>query len=167
MGFEELLGVNPWTAGFTLLNTVALFLVMKKYLWVPIMKMIEDRQKEIDDMYDDAEQDKSQANALRVAYEQKLEEAAQTGERMVKDAMHRGQQRSEEILRQANAEAEAILRKAEADIQREKKKAVEDAKNEIAGLAVDIAEKVVEQNMDGKDHAALVDQFIDRLGEGL
>lgn len=167
MGPGEFLNINFFTALFTLVNTVSLFLVLKKFLWVPVMKMIEDRQKEIDDMYDLAGQDQQQANALRQEYQQKLEEAAQTGERMVKEAVARGQKRSEEILRQANAEADAILRKAEADIQREKKKAVDDAKNEIAGLAVDIAGKVVEQSMDARDHAALVDRFIDRLGESV
>ena len=167
MGPGEFLNINFFTALFTLVNTIVLFLVMKKFLWVPVMKMIEDRQKEIDDMYDLAGQDQQQANALRQEYQQKLEEAAQTGERMVKEAVARGQKRSEEILRQANAEADAILRKAEADIQREKKKAVDDAKNEIAELAVDIAGKVVEQSMDAKDHAALVDRFIDRLGESV
>lgn len=167
MGPGEFLNINFFTALFTLVNTIVLFLVMKKFLWVPVMKMIEDRQKEIDDMYQNAGEDKQQAAALRQEYEQKLEEAAQTGERMVKEAVVRGQQRSEEILRQANAEADAILRKAEADIQREKKKAVDDAKNEIAGLAVDIAGKVVEQSIKAEDHVALVDRFIDRLGEGV
>ena len=81
--------------------------------------------------------------------------------------MARGQQRQEELLRQANAEADAIRHKAEADIAREKKKAVDDAKSEIAGLAVDIAGKVVERSLDGQEHAALVDRFIDQLGDGV
>ena len=72
-----------------------------------------------------------------------------------------------ELLRQANAEADAIRHKAEADIAREKKKAVDDAKSEIAGLAVDIAGKVVERSLDGQEHAALVDRFIDQLGDGV
>lgn len=165
MGTGEFLNVNFFTALFTLVNTIGLFLVLKAYLWKPVMKMITDRQKEIDDMYETAGREQQQALALRQEYEQKLEEANITGERLVKEAVARGQMRSEEIVRQANAEADALLRKAEADIQREKKKAVDDAKNEIAGLAVDIAEKVVEQNMDTQDHAALVDRFIDRLGE--
>lgn len=167
MGAGEFLNINFFTALFTLINTLVLFFVLKKFLWGPVMKMIQDRQEEIDGMYDQAGQDKQQADLLRQEYEQKLNEAAQTGERMVKEAVARGRQRSEEILRQANAEADAIMRKAEADIEREKKKAVSDAKNEIAGLAVDIAGKVVEKSMDTRDHAELVDRFIDGLGESV
>ena len=46
--FESFIGVNFWTALFVLLNTIALFLVMKKFLFAPILKIIADRQAEID-----------------------------------------------------------------------------------------------------------------------
>lgn len=165
--FEAFLGVNPWTALFTLLNFIALFLVLKKFLWGPVMKMIADRQKEIDDLYADADEAKKQARQLQTAYEEKLAVAQQTGDQIVKDAVARGQHREEEILRQANSEADAIRRKAQEDIVRDKKKAVDEAKGEIAGLALDIAGKVVGQTMDENAHAELVDRFIDQLGEGV
>ena len=162
--FESFLGVNPWTALFILLNTLTIFFVAKKFLFGPVMKMIEDRQKEIDDMYASAGQDKQEAEHLRQSYTEKLEAAHQTGEQIVRDATARGQAREEEILRQANREADAIRKKAEADIAREKKKAIADAKSEIAGLAVEIAGKVVGNSLEEKDQSALVDQFIEGLG---
>lgn len=165
MGPGEFLNINVFTALFTLINTIALFLVLKKFLWGPVMKMIADRQKEIDELYTDAGQANAQAQQLRTQYEQQLAEAQQTGDRLVKEAMARGQQRQEEILRQANAEANAIRQKAEADITLEKKKAVADAKSEIAGLAMDIAGKIVGRSMDEKTQSALVDEFIHQLGE--
>ena len=165
MGFEELLGVNPWTAAFTLANTVALFLVMKKYLFQPVMKVIEDRQDEIDGMYADADQAKASANALEAEYQQKLSAAAETSDRIVKEAMVRGHSREEEIIRQANAEAAAILDKAASDIAQEKKKAINDAKDEISGMAMAIAEKVVGRELNSKDQDKLFDEFISELGD--
>lgn len=167
MGFEELLGVNPWTALFTLANTVALFAVGAKFLWKPVMKMIEDRQKEIDDAYTEADRAQKQASQLRREYEDKLSNADQTGERLIKEAIARGQAREEEILRQANSEADAIRQKAAADIAQQKRKAINDAKDEIAGLAMDIAGKVVGRSLEDKDQAALVDEFIANLGDGV
>ena len=167
MGPGEFLNINFFTALFTLVNTVVLFLVLKKFLWGPVMKMIADRQQEIDTMYSDADADRQQARQLREDYETKLADAQKTGERLVKEATARAQSREEDILRQANAEADAIRRKAEADVALEKKKAINDAKDEIAGLAMDIAGKVVGHSLDNKDQSALVDQFIDQLGEGL
>lgn len=165
MGPGEFLNINFFTALFTLVNTVALFLVLKKLLWGPVIKIIAQRQQEIDDLYADADAAKSQAQQLRTEYEDKLSQAQQTGDRLVKEAMARGQQRQEEILRQANADADAIRKKAEADIAREKQKALDDAKNEIADLAVEIAGKVVGRTMDETDQSALVDEFIHRLGD--
>lgn len=165
MGFEELLGVNPWTAAFTLLNTVALFLVMKKLLFKPVLKVIEDRQQEVDTMYSDAEQARTNALAMEADYRQKLSLAEETGERLVKEATARGQARQEEILRRANQEADALRAKAIADIAREKKKAFNDAKNELADLAVDIAGKVVGHSLTENDQSDLVDRFIAELGD--
>ena len=65
----------------------------------------------------------------------------------------------------ANAEAAAILSKAQKDVELEKKRAVNDAKNEISSMALAIAEKVVSRELNGKDQKALVDQFIDELGD--
>ena len=160
MGPGEFLNINVFTALFTLVNTVALFFVLKKFLFHPVMNMIAERQQEIDDMYADAGEAKAQAQLLRTQYEDRLAEAQQTGDRLVREAMERGQQRQEEILRQATAEADAIRSKAEADIAREKEKAVNDAKNEIAVLALDIAGKVVGSSLQSADQAALVDKFI-------
>lgn len=166
MGFEELLGVNPWTAAFTLANTIALFLVMKKFLFKPVLKIIDERQQEIDGMYADAQKASENAKAMEAEYREKLTQAAQTSERMVREATARGQARQEEILRQANADAQAIISKAEADIAREKKKALNDAKDELADLALDIAGKVVGHSLTGDDQAVLVEKFIEELGDG-
>ena len=165
MGFEELLGVNPWTALFTLANTVALFLVMKKFLWVPVLKMIEERQQEIDSLYAEAGSAKAEAKAMEEEYRNKLSAAADTSERIVREAVARGQSREEEILRQANAEAAAILDKASADIAQEKKKAINDAKDEISVIALAIAGKVVGRELNAEDQSKLVDSFIEELGE--
>ena len=165
MGSGEFLNINFFTALFTLANTVALFLVLKKFLFQPVLKMIADRQQEIDDLYLDANNAKSSAQQMEAEYRQKLENAALTGERMVKEAVARGQSREEEILRQANAEADAIRAKAASDIAQEKKKALNDAKNEISDLALAIAGKVVGRKLTGEDQSRLVDQFIDELGE--
>ena len=167
MGPGEFLSIDLYTALFTLANTIALFIILGKRLWKPVMKIIDDRQKEIDDMYTDAQNAKDHAEALEQEYTQKLSEAADTGERLVREAQLRGQNRQEEIIRQANAEADAIRRKAAADIDREKKKAINDAKNEISDIALTIAGKVVEKELTDTDQSALVDQFIDDLGDGL
>ena len=163
--FESFIGVNFWTALFTLLNFLAVFFVAKKFLIGPVMKIIQDRQKEIDDMYSDANAAKADAQAMQSEYQAKLGDAQATSERIVKEAVSRGQAREEEIIRQANAEASAIMDKANADIAREKKKAINDAKDEISDLALAIAGKVVGRELSAADQSDLVDAFINGLGD--
>lgn len=165
--FESFIGVNFWTALFVLLNTLLLLYVATKFLFVPIKNMIDSRQKEIDDMYAAADDARQQAEAMQVEYRQKLSSAQQTGERLVKEAMERGQSREEEIIRKANADAAAIMDKAAADIAMEKKKALNDAKDEISGLAMAIAGKVVGRELNDADQAKLIDSFIEELGDGV
>ena len=165
--FESFLGVNPWTALFVLLNTLTIFFVAKKFLFVPVMKIIEERQKEIDDMYSDAGAARDKASALQAEYTAKLSDAQAESDRIVKDAVARAQHREEDIIRQANAEAQSIVDKAVADAALEKKKAINDAKDEISGISMAIAEKVVERQLNAADQQKLIDQFIDDLGDAL
>lgn len=164
-GFQSFIGIDFWTALFTLLNFLAVLYVGKRFLWGPVMKIIQDRQKEIDDLYADADTARSSAMAMETEYKQKLSVAVETGERIVKEATARGQAREEEILREAAQQADAIREKAAADIAMEKKKAINDAKNEISDMAVSIAEKVVGRELTESDQNKLIDEFIDGLGD--
>ena len=163
--FEAFVGVNFWTALFVLLNTLIIFFVAKKFLFGPVMKIITDRQQEIDDMYTQADTARETAVKLQSEYEDKLSQAAATSERLVKEATVRAQGREEEIIRQANERAEAIRAKASADIAQEKKKALNDAKDEISVIALAIAGKVVGRELNAEDQSKLVDSFIEELGE--
>jgi len=163
--FEAFVGVNFWTALFILLNTLIIFFVARKFLFGPVMKIIKDRQQEIDDLYTKAGEAKEQAALLRSEYEEKLSAATDKADRLVKEAVARGQAREEEIIRKANAEAGAIREKASADIAQEKKKAINEAKDEISVIAMAIAGKVVGRELGDADQADLVDSFIEELGD--
>ena len=99
-------------AADTLLNFLLVLYVGKRYLYGPVMKMIQDRQKEIDDMYAKADEAKSDAAKLRDTYQQQLSQAQSESDRIVREATLRAQNREEEILRKASAEADAIRVKA-------------------------------------------------------
>ncbi len=163
--FESFIGIDFWTALFILLNTLAIFLVARKYLIGPVRKLIEARQKEIDDMYENAGNAREEAMAMKEEYLKKLNDAQMTSDKIVKDAVARGQKREEEIVEKAKNEAGQILQKAQDDIRLEKKKAVNEAKNEISDMALEIAGKVVGRQLSAADKAEMIDHFIDELGD--
>lgn len=164
-GQESFISFNIWTALFTLLNTLTVYFVLKHFLFQPIMKLIKERQDEIDTMYADADKARQEAARLEQNYQQKLDTAAQTTDRLMKEAVERGQMRENEIIRNANAQASAIRDKAAADIAQEKKKALNDAKDEISDMALAIAEKVIGRELKSADQDALFEQFLQELGE--
>ena len=67
--FEAFVGVNPWTMIFAWLNLLILYLFLKKLAFNPLKNMIDSRQKEIDDMYSEAEDSKKAAGDLKAEYE--------------------------------------------------------------------------------------------------
>ena len=164
-GFESFVGVNFWTCLFTLVNLFILYKFMKKLLFKPVMNMIDSRQKEIDDLYADANQSKEDAALLKSEYESRLTEAKNEGEQIIKDANRRAQLREEEIIREAQEKAAQTLKRADEQVELEKKRAMNEIKDDVSIIAVDIASAVLSRSIKRDDHAELIDSFIENLGE--
>jgi len=92
---EPFVSLNVWTAIFTLVNLLVLFIVMKKYLFGPVKKMIDERQQEIDDLYADANQSKADAAELKDQYETRLAEANEEKEEILHACQHVYENRTE------------------------------------------------------------------------
>ena len=162
--FEKFIGINPFTMIFAWINLLILYLFLKKLLFKPVKDMIDSRQKEIDDMYSDAEASKTAAEEMKAEYEEKLSSANEESEDILKKAIRRAQLREEEILKEANVKAERVLERAEEQIELEKKQAINDVKNQVSGMAIDIAAAVIERDIDKSEHESMIDDFINNMG---
>ena len=163
--FEGVVGISACTALFTFCNMLITFAVLRHFLFKPVKQMIEDRQQEIDQMYADASAAKQKAADLEAEYQQHLQSIKAEQDTMLREATARAQKREEEIVNAARTEAQALRTAAEAEMAQERKKAVNDLKNEIGGIAVEIASKVVEREINKADHQALIDEFIRNVGD--
>lgn len=164
-GFESFVGVNFWTCLFTFANLVILYLFLKKLLFKPVKDMIDSRQKEIDDLYADANQSKSDAQQLKTEYEAHLAAANAESEEILKVANRKAQLRQEQILKEARDQAAQTLRRADEQIEMEKKRAMNEIKDDVSVMAVDIASAVLARNIKREEQSELIDSFIERLGE--
>lgn len=164
-GFESFVGVNFWTCLFTLLNLLILYKFMKKLLFKPVKNMIDARQQEIDDQYADAEKSKTEAAELKEQYQARLAAANAESEEILKEAHRRATLRGEEIIRDAQEKAAHTIRRADAQIEMEKHRAMNDIKDEVTGMAVEIAAAVLARDVNADEHSAFIDAFIDNLGE--
>ena len=162
--FESFVGVNFWTMIFAWVNLLILYIFFKKFLFVPMKNMIDSRQKEIDDMYSDAENARSAADELKAEYEEKLGKANEESEQILKNAVRRAQLKEEEILKEAGEEASRVLERAEEQIALEKKQALNEVKNEVSAMAIGIASAVIERDVSESEHRELIDDFINNIG---
>ena len=158
--FESFVGVNFWTMLFAWCNLLVLYLFFRKLLFKPVKSMIDSRQKEIDDMYADAEKSREDAALMKADYEEKLDRATEESEEIVKKAVRHAQLREEEILREANDKAARVMERAEEQIALEKKRMVNEIKNEVSEMAIGIAGAVIERDVSRAEHEALIDEFI-------
>ena len=157
MGVQELVGIVPWTFIAQICN-----LFIQVYL---INKIIEERKAQADAHIQDALKEKTEAEAMKAEYEQNMLEAKNKANDILATAQKTAAVQSEEMLKEASLQAAAIKTKAENDIAQEKRKAVNEIKDEIGDMAMEIAGKVIEREINEDDHTKLINDFIGSVGE--
>ena len=165
--YQSLVTVNPVTLIAQICNLFIQLFFVKKFFLDKIKAILDQRREAADKQITDAEAAKAEAMAIKAAYEENMAQSKAKADDILMNAQRSANARSEEIISQAQAAAAQIKSKASADIEMEKKKAINDAKNEISGLAMAIAGKVVERELNTADQADLIDRFINELGDGV
>ncbi|MBQ4045429.1 MAG: F0F1 ATP synthase subunit B [Lachnospiraceae bacterium] len=165
MTVQELVGLVPWTFVAQCCNLFIQIYLIKKFLFKPVNDILEKRRAAADAEIQDAAKAKEEANAIKSEYEENMRQAREKASEILSEAQKSADLQSEQILNEAARQASAIKEKAEKDIAQEKRKAVNEIKDEIGGMAVEIAGKVIEREIDEKDHSKLIDDFIANVGE--
>ena len=130
---------------------VGLVLLLKKYAWGPILKAVNDREEGIRQALESAESARKEMQNLQADNEKLLKEARAERDAMMKEAREVKEKMITDAKEQAQAEANKIIASAQAAIESEKRAAVNDLKNQVAELSIEIAEKVVRQELSAKD----------------
>ena len=163
--YQALITLDGWTFLAQVCNLMIQLVIFKKLLLNPVKKVIAERKAKADSQIADAEKLRTEAEAMKAENEQNLQNARTEANQIVAAAQKTATARSEELLGEARAQAAALKQKAEADIAQERKKAVNEVKDEIGGMAMEIASKVVEREIKEADHQDLIDEFIKNVGE--
>ena len=162
--YQALITLDGWTFVAQICNLMIQLVIFKKLLLNPVKKVIAERKAKADSQIADAQKLRTEAEAMKAEYEQNLQNARTEANQIVAAAQKTATARSEELLGEARAQAAALKQKAEADIAQERKKAVNEVKDEIGGMAMEIASKVVEREIREADHKDLIDEFIKNGG---
>ena len=161
----DVISVNLWQILISLANLALLFLIVKKFLFKPVKKLLADRQAEIDHQYASANEAERQAHEHKDAWEQKLQGANAEADQIIQTATDTAKYRAAQIVEEANVKADGITRRAEAEAILTQQKAEESIKKEIIDVSAALAEKMLEREINTEDHRAMIDSFIDEIGE--
>ena len=165
MEVQQFISIAPWTVIFQILNLLLLMVLFKKYLFKPVMDILEKRQAEIEGPYQEAQQAETDAKAMKADYESKMAGARQEADRVIKTATESANAMSASIVEDARTQADQLKRRAQTEIDLERRRAFDEVKGELSGIALDIASQVIEREVNEKDHEAFIDEFIKNVGE--
>ena len=161
----EIISVNIWSILVSLANLLIMFLILKRFLFKPVQKMMAARKQQVDQIYQDAKENRDSAINMKQEYEARLATAREEADGLVRNAVQTAQRKGDAIVAEANSQARHLKQKAEQEIAQEKKQMLQDVRGEISDIAVSIASKVVEREVKKQDYDGFVDEFIKNVGE--
>ncbi|MBE7036222.1 MAG: F0F1 ATP synthase subunit B [Ruminococcaceae bacterium] len=161
----EVISVNLWLILISLANLIILFIIIKKFLYGPVKKVLAKRDSELNEQYASAREAERLAEESRKTWEEKLQGAHAEAEGILTGATEQARNREEKIIESAEERAEAIIRQAETEAELVRKNAVEGIKREIVAVSGVLAEKMLEREINTEDHHKLIDSFIEEIGE--
>ncbi len=148
---------------WTLITFLILLFILRKFAWKPILGAVSDREEGIKDALASAEKARQEMENLTADNERILQEARAEREAMLKDARDMKNKMISDAKEEAQEQANKMIEQAQAAIESEKKAAMAELKSHVAGLSIDIAEKVVRKELSNKgSQEKLVE---DMLGE--
>ncbi len=138
--------------------------ILAKFAWKPIMKGLKEREDSIDEALNAANKAKEEMKELEFSNEQLLKEAKEERDVILRDARKVKESIIEEARKKANVEANRIVANAKESIQFEKMAAITEMKNELASLSIEIAEKILKEELSAKDkHKKLIERLINEV----
>ena len=162
----DVISVNIWHILISLINLVILFLIVKKFLFKPVKKLFAQRQAALDYQYASANEAERAALESKAEWEEKLKKADSRADEIIRNAADTADYRARQIIDDANTRAKDIISFAETEAELTRKKAEDGIKKEIVEVSAAIAEKMLEREVDTADHRAMIDSFINEMGDG-
>ena len=156
----DLLSPDSGTIFWTVLTFILLLLILKKFAWKPILKMLEDRENKIKVALYQAEQDQKEAAKFLEEQRALLDKAKKDSIQLINDSRKSAEVSRKELIDHARHEAERILERAKQEIELSKDAAIQDIKQYVSDIAILAAQKVVGETLSSDQHLKLVDKYV-------
>ena len=165
MNTLDIISVNIWQIVISLCNLTILFLMLKKFLFKPVKKMIADREALAQKELDDAKEEMRLAQEERIKWTNRMAAAEEEAGDIIKRATIKADKQSKMIINTAKERADSIVDQAKFEAELEYKNSASEMKHEIIDLSSILAGKMLRREINEEDHRELIDDFIDQIGQ--
>ena len=155
-----------WNILFTLINLIVFYLLMKKFLFGRIKKVMDERRELIAKQLSEADEKNEAADSRLEEYEEKLAGAESEGRDIISQAKSEAKIEYDKIIGRAESDVDKMKADARLQIEAERANALRESKQEIAALAIQTAEKVIGANVNAQTDSAMLDEFLNEGSEG-
>ena len=161
----DIISINIWHIVISLCNLLILYLMLKKFLYKPVKKMLAERQAAIESRYDEADKALSDAHAAQTEWNEKMAAADEEAAGIVSSAVESANRQSSAILGETKERADRMISRARAEAEAERRQAEDDIKAQIADVSVILAGKILDREINAEDHSDLINSFISEIGD--
>jgi F-type H+-transporting ATPase subunit b len=158
--------INPGLTLWAAITFLLLVVVLAKFAWGPIVKMLDEREKTIREAIDSAKKERAEAEKLLADQKASLVQATRDAAELAKRNQQEVEALRQELTARARKEADELVASARKQIVEESKKASAELKGMVADLAIDAAGKLVKASLDEKAQRGLVEEYLKQLPAG-
>ncbi len=157
------LGIKPMQIAIQMLGFFLVFGLLAKLLWKPVLDLMDARENEVKDLFDKAENAKKESEQLMAEYKDHLEKIKEEAQEKIAEGIARGNEMGDKIVNDARKMAEQEKQRAINAIEDEATKARMELRDFAVTLSMDIAEKVLQAEVDRSKHENLVKKLVSDL----
>jgi F-type H+-transporting ATPase subunit b len=158
-----MLEINPGLILWTIITFIIVLAILRAKAWKPLLKALTDREEKIRTALEHAEDSQAKAQRLLDENKRQLAKAEEESQRIIKQGRELGDRLKAEIVDKANTSARTMIDQAKEEIRREKEAALTQLRTEVADLAIGVAGKILDQNLDTPKQRQLADSAIKEL----
>ncbi len=149
---------------WTWITFLLVLFVLAKVVWKPLLSMLDEREEKISQALVDAERAAENARLAGEKYEEVLEQARREAQSIISASKEKAEKVSSDILSEARVKAQGLVSDAEKKIETEKDKAIMEIRSQVADLSLDIAQKLIQRNLDDDSNRSLIEESLKAIG---
>jgi F-type H+-transporting ATPase subunit b len=160
MGGFASLGINLPLLVVFVANFIVLFVLLRLFLYKPVMKMLDERAKRTKEGVELAEATKGEYEQAKVEVQKEIDRGRQEAQAIIAQAVQTGERLKEESRQEATRQAQLIIDRTRAELETERDKIVENLRKEFVDISISAAEKVIKETLDKEKHRKLIEETL-------